>query len=92
MVWTVNDPACMMEAVRWEVDAILTDERMPGVTGLAIIRAVRRIDPSLPILLMSGFVGGAASEARELGANEVSKKPLLARDLASSLSRVLRPS
>ena len=25
MVWTVNDPACMMEAVRWEVDAILTD-------------------------------------------------------------------
>ena len=25
MVWTVNDPACMMEAVRWNVDAILTD-------------------------------------------------------------------
>ncbi|KIP10348.1 hypothetical protein PHLGIDRAFT_33894 [Phlebiopsis gigantea 11061_1 CR5-6] len=25
MVWTVNDPACMMEAVRWGVDAILTD-------------------------------------------------------------------
>jgi len=25
MVWTVNDPAEMMEAVRWGVDAILTD-------------------------------------------------------------------
>jgi len=25
MVWTVNDPMCMMEAVRWGVDAILTD-------------------------------------------------------------------
>ena len=25
MVWTVNDPACMMEAVRWDVAAILTD-------------------------------------------------------------------
>ncbi|TFY74128.1 hypothetical protein EWM64_g9884 [Hericium alpestre] len=25
MVWTVNDPAHMMEAVRWGVDAILTD-------------------------------------------------------------------
>jgi len=25
MVWTVNDPAQMMEAVRWGVDAILTD-------------------------------------------------------------------
>jgi len=25
MVWTVNNPAEMMEAVRWEVDAIITD-------------------------------------------------------------------
>ncbi|KAH8096687.1 PLC-like phosphodiesterase [Cristinia sonorae] len=25
MVWTVNEPACMVEAVRWKVDVILTD-------------------------------------------------------------------
>jgi nitrogen-specific signal transduction histidine kinase/CheY-like chemotaxis protein len=73
-------------------DAILTDERMPGVTGSAIIREVRRINPSIPILLMTGFVGGAAAlKARELGANDVLKKPLLARELATSLARVLRP-
>jgi PAS domain S-box-containing protein len=71
-------------------DAILTDERMPGITGSAIIREVRRINPSIPILLMSGFVGGTAASARELGANEVLKKPLLARDLATSLAHVLR--
>ena len=72
-------------------DAILTDERMPGVTGSAIIRAVRRINPTIPILLMTGFAGGAAAKARELGANEVLKKPLLARELATSLARVLHP-
>jgi PAS domain S-box-containing protein len=72
-------------------DAILTDERMPGVTGSAIIRAVRRINPAIPILLMTGFAGGAAAKARELGANEVLKKPLLARELATSLARVLHP-
>jgi PAS domain S-box-containing protein len=72
-------------------DVILTDERMPGVTGSAIIREVRRINPSIPILLMTGFLGGAAAlKARELGANEVLKKPLLARELATSLARVLR--
>jgi len=72
-------------------DAILTDERMPGATGSAIIREVRRINPSIPIVLMSGFVSGvAALKARELGANDVLRKPLLARDLASSLARVLR--
>jgi CheY-like chemotaxis protein len=73
-------------------DVILTDERMPGVTGSAIIREVRRIKPSIPILLMSGFVSGAAAlEARALGANGVLKKPLLARELATSLARVLHP-
>jgi len=72
-------------------DAVLTDERMPGVTGSAIIQEVRRINASIPILLMSGFVGGAAAKARELGANEVLKKPLRARELATSLARVLSP-
>jgi CheY-like chemotaxis protein len=73
-------------------DVILTDERMPGVTGSAIIREVRRINPTIPILLMSGFVSGAAAlKARELGANDVLKKPLLARELATSLARVLNP-
>jgi signal transduction histidine kinase len=72
-------------------DAILTDERMPGVTGSAIIREVRRINPSIPILMMTGFVGSAAAlKARELGATDVLKKPLLARELAASLARALQ--
>jgi CheY-like chemotaxis protein len=41
---------------------------------------------------MSGYVGGGvASRAREAGADDVLKKPLLARDLAASLARVLHP-
>jgi PAS domain S-box-containing protein len=72
-------------------DAILTDERMPGVTGSTIIREVRRISRSIPILLMTGYVGAAATlKARELGADDVLKKPLLARELATSLARVLQ--
>jgi CheY-like chemotaxis protein len=72
-------------------DAILTDERMPGITGSTIIGEVRRMNPSIPILLMSGYVGAAAAlRARELGANDVLKKPLLARELATSLARALQ--
>ena len=70
-----------------DFDAILTDERMPGMNGSALIRDVRRIDPSIPIVLMSGFVG--ALDAHDLGADDVLRKPLLARDLATSLARVL---
>ena len=73
-------------------DALITDERMPGISGSALIREVRGIRDRIPIVLMSGFVGGAlASRAREAGAEEVLKKPLSARDLAASLARVLHP-
>jgi len=72
-------------------DAVITDERMPGMTGTALIRELRGIRGEIPILLMSGYIGGAlASGAREAGANEVMKKPLSARELATSLARVLR--
>jgi CheY-like chemotaxis protein len=71
-------------------DALITDERMPGMSGSALIREVRGIRERLPVVLMSGFVGGAvASGARAAGAEEVLKKPLSARDLAASLARVL---
>jgi len=52
----------------------------------------REIRRDIPILLMSGFIGGGVtSRAREAGANEVMKKPLSARELAIGLARVLRP-
>jgi CheY-like chemotaxis protein len=64
---------------------------MPGVTGSTIIQEVRRIDPSIPIVLMSGFVSAAAvAKARELGANDVLRKPVLAGELAASLARALQ--
>jgi CheY-like chemotaxis protein len=41
--------------------------------------------------MMTGFVGSAAAlKARELGATDVLKKPLLARELAASLARALQ--
>ena len=71
-------------------DALITDERMPGMTGTALIREVRDTGSAIPILLISGFTHGAvARTAREAGADDVLKKPLLARELATSLARVL---
>ena len=60
------------------------------MSGSTLSREVRGIRGRMPIVLMSGYVGGAiTSGAREAGAEEVLKKPLSARDLAASLARVL---
>jgi PAS domain S-box-containing protein len=71
-------------------DAVITDERMPGMTGSTLIREVRSVRDRIPTMLMSGFIAGTlASKARETGADEVLRKPLSGRDLATSLARVL---
>src|SRR5919107_3586412 len=35
-------------------DGLVTDARMPGITGPELIRALRRQQPDLPCLLLSG--------------------------------------
>jgi PAS domain S-box-containing protein len=65
-------------------DAVLTDERMPGLSGSALIREVRGIRDAIPVVLMSGYLG-----MDNVDANVVVKKPLSARDLATSMARAL---
>jgi len=101
-----SDALAALRADPQRFDALITDERMPGVSGSALIREVRGIRSSLPVVLMSGYLGPTADKVREsglfqtlgmsqkiaaaLGADEVLQKPLSARDLATSLARVLR--
>jgi DNA-binding NtrC family response regulator len=38
-------------------DIVITDQRMPGMTGLEVASAIRRVDPAVPVILLTG--GGA---------------------------------
>jgi len=71
-------------------DLILTDEAMPDLVGTELAHQIRRIQPTLPIILMSGHGGAQLTRrAAAVGAQEVLRKPLQGRDLAESLARVL---
>jgi CheY-like chemotaxis protein len=39
-----------------EIDAILSDVMMPGMSGLQLADAVRAMYPTIKIVLMSGFI------------------------------------
>jgi PAS domain S-box-containing protein len=72
-------------------DALLTDEAMPGMTGLELIAEVRQLRPALPAMLMTGFVSAAmAARARDAGIADVLVKPLTSRDLARSLAALFQ--
>ena len=71
-------------------DAVITDSRMPKMSGLQLIRALRNVRPGVPTLLVSGFLAGAAAvEARAAGTDIILNKPVSRRDLASALAEAM---
>ena len=69
-------------------DALITDLRMPGMSGDELIRAIRSCRPLVPVILVSGYVGDASTTADSGLADEVLIKPLRTNALAESLARM----
>jgi CheY-like chemotaxis protein len=71
--------------------AVLSDEAMADMTGSELAKALRAIRPDIPIVLMTGYASALfTAGARSIGVVEVLSKPLVARDIARSLSNALR--
>lgn len=71
-------------------DAIVTDERMPGLGGISLIKSAKAIRPNVPVLLVSGYLGTSIAErAKSAGADLVLRKPVATAELASSLAQLL---
>jgi DNA-binding NtrC family response regulator len=57
--------------------AVLTDLRMPGADGIAVLRQVKESDPDCPVIVMTGFATiENAVEAMKLGAFDFVQKPV----------------
>jgi DNA-binding NtrC family response regulator len=57
--------------------AVLTDLRMPGADGIAVLRQVKENDPDCPVIVMTAFgTIENAVEAMKLGAYDFVQKPV----------------
>jgi DNA-binding NtrC family response regulator len=82
-----TDGAKAYEAVLAESpDLVLTDLRMPGGSGMDLLRKVRSHDPALPVILLTGFatVDGAVEAMRE-GAIDFLAKPFFPEELLTKI-------
>jgi len=76
-----------------KADLVITDLIMPDTDGLEIIQELRRTDPAVRILAISG--GGRVdaeeylSVARKFGALEVLPKPFTGQELKQAVERAL---
>src|SRR6185436_20545943 len=71
-----------------DVDVVLSDIQMPNMSGIELLLQLRRLDPHLPIILMTGYTNVvSAAEALALGAADYLSKPFNASTLIGSLER-----
>ncbi len=74
-----------------EISLVLTDVRMPHVDGLALVRALRKVNPALKVITSSGDDElGRVAELRELQVDGVLAKPYTRENLLTTLAGVLR--
>ena len=71
-------------------DLLLTDLRMPGLDGLALIERARAIHPGLPIVVLTGYatVESAVAAMRQ-GASDYLAKPFVPEELVLRVDRAL---
>jgi two-component system, cell cycle sensor histidine kinase and response regulator CckA len=71
-------------------DLIITDQTMPDMTGITLAQKVLQIRPDMPIILCTGYSEQVTKDrARETGIREFLMKPLIMRNLAMTIRRLL---
>ncbi|MDO8905601.1 PAS domain S-box protein [Hydrogenophaga sp.] len=90
------DPAkarAWLEDPAKQMDLLITDQTMPGLTGLQLAEVAHRQRPGLPVLLVSGNAGGFdADELARLGVCAALAKPLVAESLLAQVRDALAPN
>jgi len=76
-----------------DFDLILTDKTMPNLTGFDLGKECKEIRPDIPIILCTGFSESTLLlRAGSMGISEIIMKPLLMRDIAWVIRKVLDDS
>jgi putative two-component system response regulator len=88
---TCGDPLVAVSTFReGAFDVVITDIHMPGMDGLTLMRALREVQPELPVVVVTGHgtVDTAIQALRE-GANGMLVKPFTGEELLAEVRRAL---
>lgn len=73
-----------------DVDLVITDRQMPGMDGFEFVSFLKRIKPSIPVIMVSADVSADSYlKALNLGAISCAKKPNTPRELHRMVAEAL---
>ena len=72
---------------RQRPDAVFLDIKMQELDGIDVLRRLRAMDATLPVIVITGHAEpGQLDEARRLGVTEVLEKPFILNGLTGALA------
>ena len=73
-----------------DYDLVLTDIRMPEIGGMRILRDIKRVKPSVPVVIFTGYATvQSAVQAMKLGAADYIEKPFTPDMLLATVRKSL---
>lgn len=80
----------LADKTRCPFELVLTDQTMPGLTGMELARALLTVFPALPVVMVSGNSPATLAAARELpNIRDIVRKPFRYQELKTVLDAVL---
>lgn len=74
--------------VKRDYEVVLTDIRMPGLTGVDLLKRIKDTSPDAIVILMTGYASlGTAVESLRLGAHDYLIKPSSSQDVRQSVAK-----
>lgn len=72
-------------------DVMLLDIKMPKVSGIEILKQIKKLKPSLPVIIVTGYQSvETAQEALKNGAADYIPKPFDTKHILNSIEAVLK--
>lgn len=90
-VQTYQNPKAALQAFKEQpCDLIITDMKMPEMTGIELLDAVKSINPDIPVIIITGYSSvDNAIQALRLGAADFIKKPYDIEELLRQIELIL---
>jgi len=93
IVAATDGPAAVARLGSTRFDLLISDLRMPRMTGLELLSEARRLRPDMPVVLMTAFATvNTAVEAMKLGAYDYIQKPFDGDEIKLMVDRTLEHS
>lgn len=74
-----------------DFDLVITDLKMPGMSGMEVVQTLKSIYPDVPVVMITGYANVAtAVEAMKYGAADYIPKPFKPQDLIEKIEAALQ--